>query len=71
MSNMCGNRRDFKWVAARCQRAKNTTLTQGGARFARWPWADLRCTFGAKGKNNIQTSLGCCSEYHLQQLCLH
>src|SRR3989442_136596 len=22
--------------------------TQGGASCARWPWAELRCTFGAK-----------------------
>jgi hypothetical protein len=38
--------------AARFQRANESSMTpdpQGGASCARWPWAGLRCTFGAKG----------------------
>src|SRR5262245_48567416 len=52
-------------LAARFQRAEwiiNDPSPQGGASCARWPWARLPCTFGAKGNdlNEIDTYLANC-----------
>ena len=44
-------------LAARFQRANGSSMTpspQGGASCARWPWAGLLCTFGAKGNAHTQ-----------------